>query len=48
MYGAHNLGNDGAEIMAATALVQKAAKELEMQWTDAGMEWLSKPKEKEW
>lgn len=48
MYGAHNLGNNGAEIEAATKLVETVAKELDMPWSDKGMDFLSKPREKGW
>lgn len=48
MYGAHNLGNDGAELEASTKLVQRLAKDLGMQWSDEGMGFLSRPKGKGW
>jgi hypothetical protein len=48
MYGAHNLGCNGAEINAATKVVETLAKNLGMQWSDKGMDFLSKPKEKGW
>lgn len=48
MYGAHNLGNNGAELEASTKIVESLAKDLGMQWSDKGMDFLSKPKEKGW
>lgn len=48
MYGAHNLGNNGEEINSAIAMVEKIAKQLGLPWSDKGMDFLSKPKEKKW
>lgn len=49
MFGSYNLGNTGPEIMAATEVVERIAKELSVPlWSNKEMTFLSKPKEKGW
>jgi len=42
MYGAHNLGNNGADIRAVVSMVRKIAGDLKTGWSDEDMDFFGK------
>ena len=51
LFGAHNLGNSGAEMLAAVDTTERIAEQLDVRllWRDdGGMKFLATPREKGW